>query len=70
MDLNKDIELPKVHCKIGNEALNKICWTEDGKRITFGYSVGKIQLFALDKRVYSSSRKNSKRFERLFGKMK
>lgn len=70
MDLNKDIEVPRVHCKIGNEALNKICWTEDGKRITVGDSAGKIQLFALDKRVYSSSGENSKRFERLIGKMK
>jgi len=70
MDLNKDIEVPRVHCKIGNEALNKICWTEDGKRITVGDSAGKIQLFALDKRVYSSNGENSKRFERLIGKMK
>ena len=61
-DLNKDIEAPKIRCKLGNEALNKICWTEDGKRITVGDSAGKISLFALDPQIYSSSSEDSKRF--------
>ena len=69
-DLNKDIEAPKIRCKLGNEALNKICWTEDGKRITVGDSAGKISLFALDPQIYSSSSEDSKRFEKLIGKMK
>ena len=69
-DLNKDIEAPKIRCKLGNEALNKICWTEDGKRITVGDSGGKISLFALDPQIYSSSSEDSKRFEKLIGKMK
>ena len=70
MDLNKDIETPKVHCKLGNEAINKICWTEDGKRITVGDSSGKIQLFGLDSQIYSSTSEDSKKFEKLIGKMK
>ena len=70
MDLNKDIETPKVHCKLGNEAINKICWTEDGKRITVGDSGGKIQLFGLDSQIYSSTSEDSKKFEKLIGKMK
>ena len=70
MDLNKDIETPKVHCKLGNEAINKICWTEDGKRITVGDSSGKIQLFGLDNQIYSSTSEDSKKFEKLIGKMK
>ena len=70
MDFNKDIETPKLHCKLGNEALNKICWTEDGKRITVGDSSGKVQLFALDKEIYMSDGENSKRFEKLIGKKK
>ena len=70
LDLNKDIETPRVHCKLGNEALNKICWTEDGKRITVGDSSGKIQLFALDKQIYTSNSEDSKRFEKLIEKMK
>ena len=70
MDLNKDMESPRIHCKLGNEALNKICWTEDGKRITVGDSAGKVQLFALDKQIYSSTSEDSKRFEKLIGKMK
>jgi len=70
MDLNKDIEVPRIHCKLGNEALNKICWTEDGKRITVGDSSGKIQLFALDKQIYTSNSEDSKRFEKLIGKKK
>ena len=70
MDLNKEIETPKVHCKLGNEAINKICWTEDGKRITVGDSSGKIQLFGLDSQIYSSNSEDSKKFEKLIGKMK
>ena len=70
MDLNKDIETPIVHCKLGNEAINKICWTEDAKRITVGDSGGKIQLFGLDKQIYSSTSEDSKKFEKLIGKMK
>jgi len=69
-DLNKDWESPRIHCKLGNEALNKICWTEDGKRITVGDSAGKVQLFALDKQIYSSTSEDSKKFEKLIGKMK
>ena len=70
MDFTKDIEVPRVRCKLGNDALNKICWTEDGKRITVGDSAGKVQLFALDKQLYTSNSENSRRFERLIGKMK
>ena len=70
MDLNKDIETPRVHCRLGNEAINKICWTEDGKRITVGDSSGKIQLFGLDKQIYLSNSEDSKRFEKLIEKMK
>jgi dynein intermediate chain len=70
MDLNKDMESPRIHCKLGKEALSKICWTEDGKRITVGDSAGKVQLFALDKQIYSSTSEDSKKFEKLIGKMK
>ena len=70
LDLNKDIETPKVHCKLGNGAINKICWTEDGKRITVGDSAGKIQLFGLYNQIYSSTSEDSKKFEKLIGKMK
>ena len=70
MDFTKDIEVPRVHCKLGNDALNKICWTEDGKRITVGDAAGKVELYALDKQLYTSNSENSRRFERLIGKMK
>ena len=70
MDFTKDIEVPRVHCKLGNDALNKICWTEDGKRITVGDAAGKVELYALDKQLYTSNSENSRRFDRLIGKMK
>ena len=70
MDFTKDIEVPRVHCKLGNDALNKICWTEDGKRITVGDAAGKVELYALDKQLYTSNSENSRRFEKLIGKMK
>ena len=70
MDLNKDIESPKVHCKLGNNAINKICWTEDGKRITVGDNNGKIQLFGLDKQIYMSNSEDVKKFEKVIGQKK
>ena len=70
MDLNKDIETPKVHCKLGNIAINKICWTEDGKRLTVGDNNGNIQLFGLDKQLYISNSEDVKKFEKVIGKNK
>ena len=70
MDLNKDIEIPKVHCKLGNNAINKICWTDDGKRITTGDSNGKIQLFGVDKQLYIYNNEDTKKFENVIGQKK
>ena len=70
MDLNRDIESPKVHCKLGEYAINKICWTEDGKRITVGDNNGKIQVFGLDKQLYISNSEDVKKFEKVIGQKK
>ena len=70
MDLNRDIESPKVHCKLGEYAINKICWTEDGKRITVGDNNGKIQLFGVDKQIYISNSEDVKKFEKVIGQKK
>ena len=70
MDLNKDIEIPKVHCKLGTNAINKICWSEDGKRITTGDSIGKIQLFGVDKQLYIYNNEDTKKFENVIGQKK
>ena len=70
MDLNKDIESPRVHCKLGDNAINKICWTEDGKRITVGDNNGKIQVFGLDKQLYISNSEDVKKFEKVIGQKK
>ena len=67
MDLNKDIESPKVHSKLGDYAISKLCWTEDGKRITVGDNNGKIQLFGLDKKLYISNSEDVKKFEKVIG---
>ena len=70
MDLNKDIETPRVHSKLGDNAINKICWTEDGKRITVGDNNGKIQVFGLDKQLYISNSEDVKKFEKVIGQKK
>ena len=70
MDLNRDIETPKIHCKLGDNAINKICWTEDGKRLTVGDNDGKIKLFGLDKQIYISNSEDSKKFEKVIGQKK
>ena len=70
MDLNKDIESPKVHAKLGDFAINKLCFTEDGKRLTVGDNNGKIQLLGLDKKLYISNSEDSKKFEKVIGQKK
>jgi len=70
MDLNKDIETPRVHSKLGDNAINKICWTEDGKRITVGDNNGKIQVFGLDKQLYITNSEDVKKFKKVIGQKK
>ncbi len=69
-DLIKNKEQPSIHCKLGNEVLNKMSWTEDGKRMAIGDSSGKIQLLGMDKKIYKSTPEDSSKFEKIISKMK
>lgn len=50
-DLNKDVECPVFRYEPNKISLNKLNWSEDGKRIAVGDMNGKISLFNVDKDV-------------------
>jgi dynein intermediate chain len=50
-DLNKDCEVPIYRYDVGNNPLNKMNWSVDGKRIAVGDLKGKVSVFNVDKEV-------------------
>jgi dynein intermediate chain len=50
-DLNKDIEVPLFRYDVGKNALNKISYSQDGKRMAVGDISGKISVLNLEKEV-------------------
>jgi dynein intermediate chain len=50
-DLNKDVELPQVRKSISKKAINKIRWSNDGRKIAAGDSTGKLSVWNVDKDV-------------------
>ena len=56
-DLNKDVECSIYRHQIGKYALNKLCWSQDGKRIAVGDSMGKAYILNMDTnvKVYNSA---------------
>ena len=53
-DLNKDVECSVFRYGVSKNALNKICWSQDGKRLAVGDSVGKTSILNIDKEVNKS----------------
>lgn len=50
-DLNKDVECPVYRHDVGKVALNKMSWSDDGKKVAVGDINGKISIFNVDKDV-------------------
>ncbi len=50
-DLNKDVEVPVYSYEVGKHALNKLHWSQDGKRLAVGDVNGKISILNVDKEV-------------------
>lgn len=50
-DINTFTESPVFSKQISNEALNRMSWSEDGKRLALGETTGKISLFNVNKDV-------------------
>lgn len=50
-DLNKDVEVPVYSYEVGKHALNKLHWSQDGKRLAVGDVNGKISILNIDKEV-------------------
>ena len=50
-DVNKDTESPILSKEVGKDALNKVAWSSDGKRVAVGDINGKIIMYNLCKNV-------------------
>jgi dynein intermediate chain len=50
-DLNKDTEVPLFRYDTGKNALNKMSWSNDGKRLAVGDIAGKVSVFNVEKEV-------------------
>lgn len=48
-DINKDSESPIVRKKTGDNALNCLRWSKDGRKIALGDSEGYVSLWGVDK---------------------
>jgi len=58
-DLNRNLEFPSFRHDVGKNALNKLSWSNDGKRLVTGDIHGKVSLFSIDKEVNRSYNKFS-----------
>lgn len=64
-DLNKDIECPVYRHEIGRDALNKVNWSDDGKRLAVGDINGKISVMSLDKEFVNAKPEDLSKFQSL-----
>ena len=69
-DLNKDVECPVFRYDVGKDSLNKLNWSNDGKRIAVGDINGKIQVLSLDKEIVSTKPEEGLKFSKVIEKHK
>lgn len=50
-DLNKDVEVPIYRYDMCKNALNKMSWSQDGKRLTVGDVTGRVTVLNIEKEV-------------------
>jgi dynein intermediate chain len=50
-DMNKDIECSLFSHSVAKNALNKLSWSQDGKRIAVGDAMGKAYVLNFDNNV-------------------
>jgi dynein intermediate chain len=67
-DLNKDVECPVYRHEVGKDALNKLNWSHDGKRIAVGDINGKINVMTLDRDIVNCKQEESNKFQRVIDK--
>jgi dynein intermediate chain len=69
-DLNKDVEVPTFRYDMGKTVLNKIRWSQDGKRLAVGDFMGKVSVMQIEKELYSSKPEDSLKFEKMISIVK
>jgi dynein intermediate chain len=69
-DLNKDIEVPTYRYAVGKNALNKLSWSGDGKKLAAGDISGKVSIFNVDKELSNSKGDDSLKFEKVINQAK
>ena len=68
-DLNKDMEIPKYRHQM-KDVINKLSWSDDGRRLAVGDDKGKVSILGISKDIYWSKVEDSLKFEKLVNKLK
>ena len=68
-DFNSDMEIQKYRHQMG-DVINKLSWSEDGKRLAVGNSKGKVSILGISKDIYRSKVEDSLKFEKLVARLK
>jgi dynein intermediate chain len=64
-DLNKDVEVPTYRYDMGKTVLNKLSWSQDGKRLAVGDFMGRVSILSIEKELYSSKAEDSIKFDKV-----
>ena len=67
-DLNKDIECPVYRHDVSKTSLNKLSWSDDGRRIAVGDVCGKIIMYNLDKDIVLAKQDDAAKLQRMIEK--
>ena len=68
-DFNSDMEIQKYRHQMG-DVINKLSWSEDGRRLAVGNSKGKVSILGISKDIYRSKVEDSLKFEKLVARLK
>ena len=69
-NLNKDLEVPIYKMNIGEDVINNLSWSYDGKRIATGDSGGKVKVFEISKDIYRGTQEDSMKFDKIISSIK
>jgi WD40 repeat protein len=57
--------VPTFRYPVGKNALNKLSWSQDGKKLATGDSTGKVSVFNVEKELTNSKAEDSFKFEKV-----
>ena len=69
-DINTSYESPLYELEISKNALTKLDWSDDGRRVSIGDCTGKIYLYNVNKEVATSTADDASKFEKILANAK